>query len=658
MKSYVSYLQGILRETLVDLTVVFPRLRKDFERDMSRLQSLVEARGLPFLMVDLPLVGKALDCALSTRQLTRLTAPGFRRVSPRVQVPRLFKGLWRLVFDDSGRLLDDPDIQAVRALRQVLYFAKKFDTPCPESSNWKAVNDFFRIDQELRSPSLDWDGDRYDASDLQHLDFRDASPSVIRRRRESENLLFPDNEPSFPGDDSFYETLNRVTSIIAADLGVFRPEEWSCRHGPGAVADQRHTQFKYDFPNWPAKLDGVFPMDAFAFANASQWVDHISGEECSTTILSDHEPPSRLIVVPKTLKGPRLIAAEPVSHQWAQQSILDFLSSRIQHSYLRNCVDISSQDPNGQLALEASRTESHLTMDLSSASDRLSCWAIERAFRRNKSLLDALHASRTRWVSNSIDKLSPRFSRIKKFACMGSACTFPIQSIFFSMVAIAACLYSKGIRPSSASIRSTSRVVRVFGDDIIIPTYAREAMQEYMSYLQLEVNHSKTYWTGKFRESCGVDAYDGHDVTPVYVRKYPERSRPESVVSAVESHNNFFIKGYYAVSGFIERTVPCDRVKPIPKVRPYSGQLGFYSFDPEIPPITRWNKVLQRVECLVQTASAVCSRTLPAGNSLLLQFFTVARLSPKFLLGDRLGIVGRPRMRMRPRWVELALINT
>lgn len=61
MKSYVQYLQGLYLAMLDDIAEYIPSLRRDCERDSSRLLSLVESRGLPFLMMDLPDMGKHID---------------------------------------------------------------------------------------------------------------------------------------------------------------------------------------------------------------------------------------------------------------------------------------------------------------------------------------------------------------------------------------------------------------------------------------------------------------------------------------------------------------------------------------------------------------------------------------------------------------------
>jgi len=650
MKSYVSYLQGLYTELLVEVSEYFPSLRRDCERDVSRLLSLVDARGLSFLMIDLPSMGKHFDRCISTGRLTLSGIPGqrgYRRGSP---IPRLFKGMVLRVFDDFGVLRAVPDVDAIRHLRQLYYAAKKMKVACSDSRTWEHVHEFFETDRQTRSPSLNWGDDELRLDHLRDLHFGD--PDSVRPAP-----LFRDHdlgvEECLSIGADLADTVQRTADIIASTLGGFDPIVWRTKHGPGAVADQRHTSFKYDFPSWPAKLSNVFPLDLFGFSSYGSWAAFVRGGG-NHSRFSLNEPPSRLIAVPKTLKGPRLIASEPVSHQWCQQAIKDYLTTRLASTPIARSIHFRDQTENQEFARRASHTQSHVTVDLSSASDRLSCWVVERTFRRLPSLVSALHASRTRWVVNTIDRKSPRYHKLRKFACMGSACTFPVQSYVFSMLAHASVLYSRQMRATIKNIRLISREVRVFGDDIIIPSDSWEVLQGLLGHLGLKVNHSKTYDSGKFRESCGLDAFDGHDVTPTYTMTYPDVTRPESIVSAVDTHNNYVLRGYYRAASYTEsRLRKLGRLR-LAHVPTGSGAFGLfdYGYVGNSHLQRRWNPDLHRVEYRADVASAKSVRVAVEDDATLLQYFTEA-LAPPRRSGERLGRVLRPTVSIRRRWVSL-----
>lgn len=653
MKSYVLHLQGLYSAMFVDIAVQVPSLRKDSERDVSRLLSLVNSRGLSFLMIDLPEAGKHFDRCLSQQCLTPFAKAGFRPYKRGGVIPRLFKGLLLRVFDENGVLRADPDIVCIRFLRQLFLAAKKVKVACDDSRTWEHVHEFFETDRDVPLPTLPWDEDYIRTSSARDLHIGDpCNPSPVPLFRDGLSDDHRRAELLDQLDSGAFEAVQRTADIVSAFLGRFDPLAWRAKHGPGAVADQRHTQFKYDFPSWPAKLSTVFPLDVFGFANYGLWADWVSGQG-ARDLFSENEPPSKLIAVPKTLKGPRLIASEPVSHQWCQQIIKDFLTRRLPFTPIAESIHFRDQSFNQELAKRASHTQSHVTVDLSSASDRLSCWVVERIFRANPSLLSALHASRTRWVANAIDKKSPQFYKLRKFSCMGSACTFPVQSYVFTIIAIGSLLYSRGLPATIRNVRRASREVLVFGDDIIVPMDGWNLLQGMLSHLRLKINPHKTFYTGKFRESCGLDAYDGTDVTPTYSMTYPEVSRPESIASCVSTSNNFAMQNWPATSAYVKSRVMRLRRFAIPHVPIGSGAFGWFDteFSGNLNLPRRFNPDTQRVEIRVDSLCSRSTRFHPESNGLFLQFFTVGR--PLFLSGERLGVAGRSSTSIRRRWVPL-----
>lgn len=328
MQSLVTYLQGLYSAMFVDIAEQDPSLRRDCERDASRLLSLAKSRGLPFLMMDLPDAGKHFDRSLADGRLTKSNLAGQRPYKTGVVIPRLFKGLLLRVFDEFGALRAVPDVAAIRTLRQLYNAAKKFKVTCDDSRTWEHVHEFFETDRKVRSPSLNWDEDRLITSRVRDLHFGDPCRGGDAPLFGDSDSRYPDVEGSLARPEyGAFDAAQRVADIVTSFLGPFNGLEWRAKHGPGAVADQRHTQFKYDFPNWPAKLEESFPLADFGFANYSLWAGYLTGED-NHVHFCDHEPPSRLIAVPKVLKGPRLIASEPVAHQWCQQTLLDFFTSR------------------------------------------------------------------------------------------------------------------------------------------------------------------------------------------------------------------------------------------------------------------------------------------------------------------------------------------
>jgi hypothetical protein len=396
-------------------------------------------------------------------------------------------------------------------------------------------------------------------------------------------------------------------------------------------------------------------MSLFAFANYSHWVDFLESGAADET-LRNHEPPARLLAVPKSFAGPRLICSEPTSGQWCQQVIRDFLMSRVSSTGLSPSIDFRSQELNQEAALLASHRQSHSTIDLSSASDRISCWVIERLFRRSPTLLTCMYSVRTRWVQQDIDRKSPRFARLRKFSTMGSALTFPVQSYLFATFAIGVVLSMRGYPFTYASIRKASREVRVFGDDLIVPIDCHDNVVAVLTHFRLKVNSDKTYSSGSFRESCGMDAYDGHNVTKVSVLNMPLVSKPESVLSCLDTHNNLLKAGWYASAEYVRTTVSRLGRFAFRWVDPTSGAIGWHSYFGETNSHLqwRWNESLQRREYRATSPTGSDRREAVDSNSMVHQYFTECKTPPE--TDYRLGRAPLRRpLKLRWSWAPRAI---
>jgi len=311
----------------------------------------------------------------------------------------------------------------------------------------------------------------------------------------------------------------------------------------------------------------------------------------------NHELASRLICVPKSAKAPRLIAAEPVQHQWCQQLTWRWLESRLKSLFKGSFVNFRRQDLSAEMVAEASLNRKLATVDLSDASDRLSCWTVERIFRRNYSVLRALHAARTRYL-RSDESLpgSSFFIKLKKFASQGTATTFPVQTIVFLVIAIASAIGDDEV--TMESIMKLRNHVRVYGDDIILPSHGYARLLRIMDLLQLKVNVAKSYRDGYFRESCGSNAYRGYDVTPVKAKEIVADG-PTSCQAVIDTSNNLFCKGYWHASQYLISTLPPRIQRGLRIVGRnevgYSGLVSFSGSD-ESHLVKRWNSRLHRYE--------------------------------------------------------------
>ncbi len=559
--------------------------QSDWRRDQSRLLHELEAHGSRVLTIDLPAIANHLHRCLDEEAFTPSSL--YLMSSGAHGYPKFLGILWKRIFDD-GKLGKSPDLDAIYALRQVLLSCKKLRLNCTHRRVSNELREFFKIEQELRSSSNSWDEDDVSFAS-RYVSFADGLDSGDRSLNRDLFSASSDATRLKTGLD----ILQQVCDRISAQFGDLHSEN-RCelpKHGPGVVANLLKSESKYDFREWPRKLELTFPYDRYATydfmsGNLSNGVD---GHDAPL----NKESPSRLIVVPKTQKAPRLIAAEPNEHQWIQQLVRSQLEGRLAQTSLSKSIFFRDQTFNQRAALRGSVDGSLATVDLSSASDRLTCWTVERAFRKNITILERLHACRTRWVSNGIDNLQPKFLRLKKFAPMGSSVTFPVQTIIYACVAVSALLWVNHRKVNSASIEAYARQVTVFGDDIVIPKAAFECLVALLTHLGLKVNVNKSFAKGFFRESCGVDCMHGVDLTPAYFLN-PATSVPLAKAnSQLSVVNNFWAKGWWNISKFLETTIRDRHLVPV--VGPSPVTPGLVSFCGPCPTKSGWDTKLHQV---------------------------------------------------------------
>lgn len=283
------------------------------------------------------------------------------------------------------------------------------------------------------------------------------------------------------------EFIRRCRSLCQKVLG--RAPEYipftECRFGPGAVAERlNHAQ------RWTCSMNKSV-LSVFDSGDLSALYRR-------GILVSKDEIASRMIAVPKTVVKPRLIAAEPSWNSFAQQGLASLMTRRL----LRfPALNIHDQDRNGRLCLD----QSLATLDQSRASDRIS-WPLVKLFLPND-WVELLDAVRTPFV----DCLCGERHHLNKFAGMGSATTFPVETLVFAGIACAEISLLTDDDP--LNVLNSGRV-GFYGDDAIVPVeYAIQCLDAYQS-CGLIPNVDKSYWTGNFRESCGVYSYKGIEVTP------------------------------------------------------------------------------------------------------------------------------------------------
>jgi hypothetical protein len=505
-------------------------------RDWKTVTSRVEHEGISFLTISLPNFGKDFERSLDQKAVARNLFTGF---GWQAGLPRFLGGFLEQVFSrESGELLTEPSIDAILAVRQLTLMFGKIGLPCSDARVTKAIRGYIECDVQVG---------RSDA-DPEKIEL---IPSFLR----ISDLLFRD-------------------VFHAVDRDIY-DRKLIPKHGPGATADKQRGNAKYRNRTWTERLEVIFPSEDFLLPSMSKNFRH----ELEDVDLQEPgaEMPVKVITVPKTLKTPRIIAIEPTAMQYAQQSLWAMFRHHIERDYnLSMMVGFDDQVPNQDMAEEGSRYGNLATLDMSEASDRVSYLDVKAMFLKYPLLWWALDGcrSKTAWIPE-VDKTIV----LNKYASMGSAVTFPLEAMVFLTLIFVGIEQQRNSPLTRRDIKMFRREVRVYGDDIIIPVdYVRTVVRVLESF-GMKVNTSKSFWTGRFRESCGKEYYAGEDVSIVRVRTmFPERRRQATEIqSTVSLRNQLYKAGYWQTCKWLDSEIK-KVIKYFPVVLETSPVLGRHSF--------------------------------------------------------------------------------
>lgn len=565
-------------------------------RDLETIKSRVEFQGESFLTITLPNFAKDFERCLA---LGYVDPSCFRSFKKHGQIPAFLRGIIGRIFNyETGRIYDENNCtnwsdtpSLVEAVRQICLTFKKIRDDCTPKRITAALRSFTSIEHEFQSFTLG-----------------------------------PEDLQAFA----------RISSMLWAGLLVdLQLADLHPKHGPGATADRLSGNQKYAWSSWNERLEPYFP-----FLGSALPIGAYESEEFKlvTYVQEEDETPVKVCPVPKTMKSPRIIAIEPVAMQYVQQSIQNFLYKKIESTWpFAGHVNFTDQTINQELALKSSEDSSHATIDLSDASDRVPLDLAIRMFDSHPDLRDAILACRsTRAKLPDGTIIGP----LRKFASMGSALCFPIEAMYFYTICVIAILDQKKLPVSFANLYEICQTIYVYGDDLIVPTDQAITVLDYLQKYNCKVNSAKTFVSGNFRESCGVDAFNGYEVTPTYVRydRPKNRHQASEIISWVATANSFYKKGFWSTASFMFSKLE-DLIGRLPYVGDDSEGLGRISFlgfrgyrsskmnfVPSEGSVERHNRKFQRHEVKAWTPRPVYRSDMIDGYSALGKSFHDLRL--------------------------------
>lgn len=509
---------GIFLRVFDDFTDMLPEYsprhaQKDRETCLSRYRS----EGLSFLTKTLPGLAKALEAALESG--TFVPIGSFKTHKGRT-TPCFLGPLFKEIFDEKGVLLDCPSATSIGLIRQVCYFMYKFDADYPAHLVDEVINNFVSTDESL--------------TECEEID-------------REQGLL-----------------LTIASSFLFRVFRDFDPADIRPRPGPGASASGTHKSQRYEPIVHYRMIHEKYPYYRYFFMGSAHLLDRAQAyrdmprKEHATSVLR---------TVPKDSRGPRIICMEEQEMMFLQQGLGDAIRKHLEkHPLTRGHVNFRNQEINRRLAQESSISREFATLDMKEASDRISKKLVVLLFDKLPHMRDCLLAL----SAPTIQLPNGEVMKARKFAPMGSSLCFPIMSVVHYALAIAAMHVA-----TARTTKALARDIYVYGDDIIVKTCHVDALFEAFPKFGLMFNQGKSFRHGHFRESCGMDAFQGANVSPLRLkRRFFDGRDPNDIHSVQDMHKALHDKGLVRTAAML-RTVVDHRYGTFPIVADGSPFLGW-----------------------------------------------------------------------------------
>jgi hypothetical protein len=353
---------------------------------------------------------------------------------------------------------------------------------------------------------------------------------------------------------------------------------WRARpkHGSGSVAYPCKPHEKYNnFMGFPPNFTAMGDYRTLQYLPGEQMQFNFASSvqrEISDLAQGGFD---RMSIVPKNSKSGRIIGLMMKElmfpQQWLRDAIYELVES---HPLTAGRVWFHDQSANQRLAIDASVHGDKATVDLRRASDSVGRVHVDELFKSTwvLELLNDLRSRYTRAViyTDGLDGGPDKeveevlVNENHKYAPMGSALCFPVEAIVFWALTTSIIHYEYTRNGETQGSCAPWKNVWVYGDDLIFPNEYYEAVVAWFGRLRLTINEDKSFHKGKFRESCGVDAYFGIDVTPctristrLPIRTLHKTNKEfaESVVAWIEYANTFERNGFPSVAKKIRQFV-------------------------------------------------------------------------------------------------------
>lgn len=553
----IGFIEAVLHAILKDgYNLCSTYKLADYLRDVKTLKSRLAHEGVGFACVTLP---KFFERLLLFLESGVSSYPGFKLRFD--DCPAFLSGLIIRIVDHE---VDDKE--ALHVVYMLCHAFKKLKGPYPKNVLRKNIRSFVETDRQI-------------------------------------GMIDYTSDPLKPIIDRAKSFINTIFNGYDDDDVVLKPQP-----GPGATNTPTEHHTRYEPHVMYEQLEEQFPVDEWFFAHP--WDVVLRAREY-LTLPRVSFPTSRYKFVHKYRTKPRGICIEENETQWCQQALKGYLYELLEaHPMTKGRINFTLQSVNQMLALASSLDMFYATLDMSEASDRVARELVYRLMCES-GLWARLDAVSTKVITLPEGLVDERNLYVYKFAPMGSAVCFPIMSL------VHFCLIKAIVQLSAIeNARELSKHIYVYGDDLVVPRVVVKAIYDYLPLFGMKINEDKSFHRSHFRESCGVHAYKGKDVTPVYnnytLNQTHGRSDTTRLLSLIAKEHGYHSNGFHATSRII-REYTTQWYGQLPYGRPDS-------------PLLTW----KREGCDFKTAQIASSKGRRYDSDLQVRLFKLKCVVPRF----------------------------
>lgn len=365
---------------------------------------------------------------------------------------------------------------------------------------------------------------------LQVLCFLDRFTYDIPNSSETYKKFFDANRKCIAINNGIYfQPGETICGFVREEINYMLPPKslkvnmLDCNFSSGSTSDRQ-------LPGDPCRTRKTLGSKIVEASRHILWWDRTAAIPVPRCRVNTWRPTAfpQLYAVPKSFTSKRVIAPESAYMNYVGGAYLEALRRALTKSGTMRYINEQDQSINRLKALTGSMSRGTCTIDLSGASDSIAKRTFFRCCPEHAKGFFLEMSSSGFTGPNGLEPMGMLYTSGNRLCWLTEAVYF----LAIARVACRLCGYADWRKRPTA-----------YGDDLIVPSDVYDTLVDILTTLGHRVNTSKSYAHGCFRESCGIWAVDGVDVTPIFWPRRELTERDDLIGTGVELQHKFAEKG-------------------------------------------------------------------------------------------------------------------